>query len=328
MPTNLPPECFEIEKRFRAAESITEKIACLQELLSVVPKHKGTDHLRADLRRKLSKLKAESRSRKGTSRRESAFHIEREGAGQVVVVGPPNVGKSSLVCGLTNAAPEVSAAPFTTWQPTPGMMPIEDIQVQLVDTPPLTQEYVEPALMDLLRRSDLILLVVDLQTRPVEQLEATLAILEEHRIVPLCLEQRYGSQDRFMFKPLLVLANKADDAESDELFALFLQLLEQECPAIPVSATTGRNFDRLKHAVFERLEILRVYSKPPGRDADLSAPYVMKVGSTVEEFARSVHQDFFEKLAAARVWGSTAFEGQMVPREYVLRDRDVVELRI
>jgi ribosome-interacting GTPase 1 len=328
MPTNLPPDYFEIEKRFRSAESITERIACLQEMLSVVPKHKGTDHLRADLRRKLSKLKAESRSRKGASRRESAFHIDREGAGQVAVIGPTNVGKSSLVCALTNATPEVSAAPFATWQPTPGMMPIEDIQVQLVDTPPLSRDYVEPALMDLIRRSDMILLVVDLQTHPVEQLENTLAILEEHRIVPLCMKKRFGGQDRLLFKPLLVLANKADDEESDELFTLFLQLLERECPAIPVSATTGRSLEHLKQIVFERLEIVRVYAKPPGKDADLSAPFVIERGSTVEDFARSVHQDFYEKLTAARVWGSSVFDGQMVPRDYVLHDGDVVELRI
>jgi ribosome-interacting GTPase 1 len=328
MPTNLPPEYFEIEKRYRAAESTTEKIACLQELISVVPKHKGTDHLRADLRRRLSKLKAESRSRKGVSRRESAFHIEREGAGQVVLVGPSNVGKSSLVATLTNATPDVSAAPFTTWQPLPGMMSIEDIQVQLVDTPPLSGEYVEAALMDLIRRSDMILLVVDLETHPVQQLEETLAVLEEHRIVPLCMRHQYAGQDRVLFKPLLVLANKADDPGSDELFELFLALLEKECPAIPVSAITGRNLELLKRTVFERLEIMRVYSKPPGKEADLSAPFVMRRGGTVEDFARSVHQDFFEKLTAARVWGSAAFDGQMVARDHVLQDGDVVELRI
>jgi ribosome-interacting GTPase 1 len=328
MPTNLPPEYFEIDKRYRAAESITEKISCLQQLLSVVPKHKGTDHLRADLRRRLSKLKAESRSQKGVSRRESAFHIDSEGAGQLVIVGPTNVGKSSLVAALTNAVPEVSAAPFTTWQPTPGMMFIEDIQVQLVDTPPLTGDYVESALMDLIRRSDMILLVVDLQTHPVQQLEEALAILEEHRIAPQCLRVLYAGQDRMTFKPLLVLANKADGEGSDELFELFIELLERECPALPVSATTGRNLELLRRTVFERLEIVRVYSKPPGRDADLSAPFVMKRGSTVEEFARSVHQDFYEKLSAARVWGSAAFDGQMVARDHVLQDGDVVELRI
>jgi ribosome-interacting GTPase 1 len=328
MPTNLPPEYREVERRFRAAESIGEKIACLEELISTVPKHKGTDHLRADLRRKLSKLKSEAKTQKGAAKRDSAYRIPREGAGQVVVLGPPNVGKSALVAALTNATPEVADYPFTTWSPTPGMMPIEDIQVQLVDTPPLNRDYVEPALLDLIRRADMILLVVDLQTDPHGQLEEAIAILEEHRIVPQRLKSAYANTGRVFFKPLLVLANKADDEGSDELFEVFRLLLEEEWPAVPVSTTTRRNFDQLKRVVFERLRVMRIYSKPPGRDADLTKPYVMKRGSTLEEFARSVHLDFYENLAAARVWGSTDFEGQLVPRDHVLQDGDVVELRI
>lgn len=328
MPTNLPPEYFEVEKRFRAAKSPAEKVALLEELISTVPKHKGTDHLRADLRRRLSQLRAEARSKKGASRRESIFRIEREGAGQVVVVGPANVGKSALVAALTNATPEVADYPYTTWEPTPGMMPVEDIQIQLVDTPPLDRDYVEPELLDLIRRSDLILLVVDLQTDPLGQLEETLAILRENRIVPDHWRDRYDEDERVTFKPFLVLANKADDEQSDELFELFCQLLEEQLPCLPVSAATGRNLERFKRAVFENLDIIRVYAKPPGKDPDFSAPFILKKGSTVQDLAGKVHKDFLEKLTAARVWGSAEFDGQMVQRDYVLHDGDVVELRI
>jgi ribosome-interacting GTPase 1 len=246
MPTNLPPEYFEIDKELRAAKTVTEKIALLEELISTVPKHKGTDHLRADLRRRLAKLREQSQSRKGVSRRESVFLIDREGAGQVAVVGPPNVGKSALLAALTNAQPEVSPAPFTTWDPTPGMMPIENIQVQLIDTPPLHGDYVEPQFMDLLRKVDLILLVVDLQTHPFEQLENTLELLRAHRIWPLRQQNEYQGERRAAFKPILVLANKADDEDSDELVQLFCELMSEEWPCIPVSALTGRNFDLLK----------------------------------------------------------------------------------
>ncbi len=328
MPTNLPPEAIDAERRYRAAKSVAEKIACLEEYISAIPKHKGTDKLRAALRKRLSKLKASSQTRKGVSRQVSAFHIDKEGAGQVVVVGPPNVGKSALVASLTNATPEVADYPYTTWTPTPGMMPVKDIQIQLIDTPPLNRDYVEPELMNLIRRSDLILLVVDLQTDPVQQLEDTIAFLQEHRIVPLRLKDRYPEQRRLTFKPLLVLANKSDDDDSDEDFEIFLELLEDDWPALPVSAATGRNLERLKQVVFERLEVIRVYSKAPGKEPDLSAPFVLKKGGTVAEFARKVHKDFFEKLKAARVWGSAAYDGQMVGRDHILRDGDVVELRI
>ena len=328
MPTNLPPEAIDAERRYRAAKSVAEKIACLEEYISAIPKHKGTDKLRAALRKRLSKLKASSQTRKGVSRQVSAFHIDKEGAGQVVVVGPPNVGKSALVASLTNATPEVADYPYTTWTPTPGMMLVGNIQIQLIDTPPLNRDYVEPELLNLIRRSDLLLLVVDLQTDPVQQLEDTIAFLQEHRIVPLRLKDRYPEQRRLTFKPLLVLANKSDDDDSDEDFEIFRELLEDDWPALPVSATTGRNFERLKQVVFERLEVIRVYSKAPGKEPDLSAPFVLKKGGTVAEFARKVHKDFFEKLKAARVWGSAAYDGQMVGRDHILRDGDVVELRI
>jgi ribosome-interacting GTPase 1 len=328
MPTNLPPEAIDAEGRYRAAKSVAEKIACLEEYISLIPKHKGTDKLRADLRRRLSKLKAASKGRKGVSRHDSVFHIEKEGAGQVVVVGPANVGKSALVAALTNATPEVSESPFATWGPTPGMMLMENVQVQLVDTPSLGRGFVEPELLNLIRRSDLILVVVDLQTYPVQQLEDTIAFLQEHRIVPLRLKDRYPGQRRLTFKPLLVLANKSDDEDSDEDFEIFRELLEDDWPALPVSATTGRNFERLKQAVFERLEVIRVYSKPPGKEHDPSSPFILRKGGTVEEFAREIHQDFFEKLKSARVWGSAVYDGQMVQRDYVLHDGDVVELRI
>lgn len=327
MPANLPPEYYEIEREFRAAQTVQERIALLEELIRVVPKHKGTDHLRADLRRNLSKLKERAQTRKEASRRPSAFRIEREGAGQVAVVGAPNVGKSALVAALTNATPEVSEAPFTTWEPTPGMMPIDDIQVQLIDTPPLYAEYVEPQLMDLLRRVDMILLVVDLETHPVEQLEETLALLKEHRIWPLRHQDRYDGARQVAFKPFVVVANKADDAGADELFELFCELLGEDWPCIPVSARTLRNADRLRQAVFEGLGVIRIYAKPPGKPPDLSAPFVVKEGCTVAEFAAEVHRELAASLTSARVWGSAEFDGQTVGRDHVLRDGDVVELR-
>ena len=329
MPTNLPPEYFEVEKRYRAATSLAEKIACLEELISTVPKHKGTDRLRADLRRRLSKLKSASQTRKRISRQDSAFCIAKEGAGQVVVLGPPNVGKSALVASLTNATPEVADYPYTTWEATPGMMPMEDIQIQLIDTPPLNRDFVKPELLNLIRRSDLILLVVDLQTDPLQQLEDTIALLQEQRIVPCRLKARHTEGQRLTFKPLIVLVNKNDDENTDEDLAIFCELLEDDWPLLPVSAATGRNLERLKRVVFERLEVIRVYSKAPGKEPDLSTPFVLPQGGTVEEFAGKVHRDFLKNLKSARVWGSSAeHDGQMVGRDHALDDGDVVELHI
>ena len=328
MPTNVPPDYFEVEKEYRTAQTVEEKIALVEEMLSIVPQHKGTDHLRGNLRKRLSKLRATSETRKRSGKRVSPFHIDRQGAGQVVVVGTPNVGKSALVAALTNATPEVADYPYTTWIPTPGMMPVEDIQVQLIDTPPLNKEFAQPELIDLIRRAELLLLVVDLQTYPIRQLEDSLAILETHRILPLHWKDLYTGQRRATFIPFFVLVNKNDSENTDEDFEVLRELFGEDWSLIPVSATTGRNLDRLKQMVFDQLDIIRVYSKPPGEEVDLSAPYVLKRGSTVEELAGKVHHDFLERLASARVWGHGVHDGQMVSRDYVLEDGDVVELRI
>jgi ribosome-interacting GTPase 1 len=328
MPANLPPEYLEAEKRYRAAKNPTEKLACLEDMLTLLPKHKGTDKLRADLRRRVSKVKAASQAKKGASKRESAFQIDKEGAGQVVVVGPANVGKSALVARLTNANPEVADFPLTTWKPTPGMMPVENIQVQLVDTPPLNRDYVEPELLDLIRRSDLILLVVDLQTDPVQQLEETVHLLEENRIVPSHQRDKYEEERLLKFIPFLVLANKNDDESTDENLQIFRELTDNDWPMISVSTITGRNLEMLKNTLVDKLQIIRVYSKAPGKEPDLTAPFVLKRGSTVEDFAGKVHKDFVDKLKIAKVWGDVVFDGQMVQRDYILRDGDVVELHI
>jgi ribosome-interacting GTPase 1 len=329
MPTNLPPEYYKVEEQYRAATSPSARIKLLEELISTVPKHKGTDKLRADLRRKLSKLKSDSRSKKGVGRHESAYSIEREGAGQAVVIGPANTGKSSLVAALTNADPEVAPFPFTTWSPTPGMMQVENVQVQLIDTPPLNRDYLEPELLDLIRRADLVLLVVDLMADPIGQMEASVAALEAQRIGPAHREERYRGQSRWSTVPFLVLVNKADDEDAVEDYEIFCDLLEEKWPCMPISVSSGHNLDRFQREVFERLDLMRVYSQAPGREADRSAPFVMKRGGTVADFAAAVHQDFYEGLKAARVWGSSVtFEGQMVSRDHVLHDGDVVELRI
>jgi hypothetical protein len=297
-------------------------------MLTLLPKHKGTDKLRADLRRRVSKVKAASQTKKGAGKRESAFQIDKEGAGQVVVVGPANVGKSALVARLTNANPEVANFPLTTWKPTPGMMPVENIQIQLVDTPALNRDYVEPELMDLIRRSDLILLVVDLQTDPVEQLEETVDLLEENRIVPSHLRDQCTEQRLLKFIPFLVLANKNDDANTDENLEIFQELTDNDWPMISVSTITGRNLELLKDTLVDKLQIIRVYSKAPGKEPDLTSPFVLKRGSTVEDFAGKVHKDFVDKLKIAKVWGGSVFDGQMVQRDYILQDGDVVELHI
>lgn len=328
MPANLPPEYFEVEKRYRQAKAPTERIEALEEMLAIIPKHKGTDKLRADFRRRLSKLKSQQQAKKATSRRDMGHRVDPEGAGQVVLVGPPNVGKSALVAALTNATPEVADFPHTTRIPTPGMMPFENIQVQLIDTPPMTREYMEPWLPDIIGRADMMMLVVDVTTDPVQHLDETLALLGEKRIAPLRLAYLYEGRQGWTFRPAIVLANKNDDASAEENLQIFKALLKDDWPVVAVSAKTGRNFELLKQTLFERLEIIRVYTKARGKTPEHNAPFVLKKGATVEDLAGKVHKEFVDKFKCAKVWGDGVYDGQMIQRDHVLQDGDVVELHM
>lgn len=328
MPTNLPPEYFRAEQAFREAESSAAKISALEEMMSTIPKHKGTDKLRAELRRKISKLKEDQQKKKGAGRHESEYHIEKEGAGKAVLIGFENVGKSSIVAALTHAKPKISEAPFTTWQPIPGMMEIEDIQVQLVDTPALSKEHSQPELFDLIRSADLILIVVDLQANSFQQLEDSITLLNEHKFIPKQWKDKTKDERRIEFIPVMVIVNKDDDDNFDEDFEVFKELMETELPMVPVSVNNKRNFDKLKNQLFENLGIIRIYSKPPGIESDLTKPFILKKGNTVEELAGKVHHDFLYKLKTARVWGKNVFDGQMVGRDHVLHDKDIVELHL
>ncbi|MBS1250044.1 MAG: GTPase Obg [Chloroflexi bacterium] len=327
MPTNLPADYYNAQERFRSATTTADKITYLNEMMSTIPKHKGTDHLRADLRKKLSKLKGAEQSKKGTKRHVSAYHIDKEGAGQIAVIGPPNAGKSSLLNAVTNATPEVSPAPFTTWNPTPGMMLIDNVQVQLIDTPPLSDEYINPEFLNLLRRVDMLLVMIDLQANPVEQLHEAFDLLQEHRIAPQHLQGKLESEGYLLYVPCLVLVNKHDGEEAADYYQIFQELLDVDCPLLPISTETAYNIDKMKETIFDWLGIVRVYSQTSGAEPDFSAPFVVYKGCTVEEFAGKIHKDFLETLKTARVWGESAdFEGQMVSREHVLQDGDVVEL--
>ena len=329
MPTNLPADYYNAEERFRSATSPEDKVKYLEEMLSTIPKHKGTDHLRADLRKKLSKLRTATTSKKVSKKQVSPYHINKEGAGQIVVIGCTNAGKSSLVQSQTNAEPEVSEVPFTTWSPTPGMMQIENIQVQLIDTPPFSEDYIDPEFLNLIRRVDLALIMLDLHTDPVKQLDFIYQKLQENRIAPQHLEGEVEVEGFLLYVPSLVVVNKFDSEEFEEHYQIFRQLLDRKYPMLPLSTKTGYNMDHFKQTIFDELGVIRVYSKAPGKDPDFTAPFVIEKGTLLEDFAGKVHKDFQDNLKSARIWGTSAdFEGQLVSRDHVLEDEDVVELQI
>ncbi|MBN1102500.1 MAG: 50S ribosome-binding GTPase, partial [Deltaproteobacteria bacterium] len=262
------------------------------------------------------------------SRRETAYSIAREGAGQIAVIGPPNSGKSSLVAALTNATPEIADFPHSTWKPTPGMANFENIQFQLIDTPPLTREYTDPYLPDLLRRADMLVILVDLHADPLEQLEEVLSMLAEWRVFPESTPVPEDLRKPPFIKKVIAAVNKVDSDEDDKDYHVFLELAELTFPGLGISAREKRNVHALVEKIYELSNIIRVYTRARGKDPDFTAPFVLPRESTLEDLAVKVHKDFQQKLKYARIWGKAVYEGQMVQRDYVLQDGDVAEFHI
>lgn len=328
MPANLPPEYFEAEKIFKQAGTLSEKTAALEDLLATIPKHKGTDKLRADLRRRLSQLRKDAISRKKGGRGD-LYVVEKEGAAQIALVGFPNAGKSSLLARLTNANPVIADYPLSTLTPLPGMMPFEDIQFQLVDLPPIGNESTDGWVSGILRYADALLLVIDLTEDPDIQAELLIDQLARWNIHLKKNTEIRSVPDRIpagIFKRTLIVANKIDKGAYDAGFLQLKNKYDQLYRCIAVSALKRENLEELKRAVFEVCGVIRAYSKPPGKEPDISKPFTIPEGSTILDLASFIHKDFLFHLKYARVWGSAKFDGQRVEKNHILQDRDIVEL--
>jgi ribosome-interacting GTPase 1 len=327
MPANLTPQYLEAEKNFRLARTTQEKIACLEEMLAVMPKHKGTDHLRADLRTKLANL-TKSLDKKAATQRTS-MTIEKVGAAQVAVIGLPNSGKSQIVASLTNAAPAVAAYPFTTQIATPGMMKYENVQIQMVDTPPLSEHPPEWWLLNIIRRADGLLLVVDLSDNPVSQAESLIEKLSEKRI-GLGQPPEDADDDKdapVSYKKALLVGNKVDLDFDRANFRALESHFAAQLPTIAISAL-GQGLDELRERIFRVLDLIRVYTKEPGGKPDMTEPIILDRGSTLEMAAAAIHKSFAQRMKYARIWGSGKFDGVQVKRDHVLQDGDIIELHL
>ncbi len=349
MPANLSPEYKKAEQAFRSARAPRERLDCLKEMLRTIPKHKGTEHIQADIKSRIKQLGDElAEPRKGPTRGGPAHSVHREGAAQVGLIGPPNSGKSSLHALLTGSKAEIGPFPYTTRAPLPGMLPFEDIAFQLVDLPPVSPERTEPWMAGLLQTADAAWLVVDIADPScAEHVLAVRSQLAQRKITlsdrwpgdyagrdaapasPQTGEARDADEvpDPFRVQlPTLLVANKTDlDTDPDEVRVLE-ELTEVRFPAIATSTLTGHGLDLLAAFVFRALGIVRVYTKLPGKPAERVRPFAVRRGDSVLDVARLVHQDVARTLKFARLWGSGVFDGQQVGPEHRVADGDIVEL--
>jgi uncharacterized protein len=331
MPANLTQQYLKAEAEYRRATNLEEELACLQVMLKEIPKHKGTDHLQADLKTKIAKLKKDLVVEKSSGKKSGrSLRIPRQGAGTAILLGGPNAGKSQLVCSLTRATPEVAPYPFTTQTPAPAMMPFEDVTVQLIDTPPVTKDFMEPHLVGLLRSADLALLMVDLGSDDgVEQCQEVLDRFAGTKTRLAASSYLDENDVGLSYTRTFVVPNKIDLPEAAGRLELFHELCPLELKEYPISAAVGTGLETLRESIYQVLDMIRVYSKlPTAKEPDRERPFTVPRGSLLIDMAGQVHKDFLKGLKFARVWGEAVHDGTVVKGDYELRDKDVVELHM
>jgi uncharacterized protein len=328
MPANLTPQYQKAEEEYRRAQTPEEQVECLQRMLQLIPKHKGTEKLQADLKTRLKEARtAAEHEAKAGKKVGKSYTYPRQGAGQVVIIGAPNAGKSRVLAELTHATPEVAPYPFTTREPLPGMMPWQDVKVQLIDTPPITDAHFEPYLTGLVRCADLVLLAFNGASDDAPDETAEVSRQLESRKTHLAAESGFAEDDLTTVRvKTLLVATQAGDPGCDDRLAYFQEVRPHELPIVRVEFDRPESRDALRNAVYEALTVIRVYTKRPGRPAELADPFTIPQGGTIEDLALKVHREMAEKLKFGKVWGVSARDGQSCGRDHHLCDKDVVEL--
>lgn len=329
MPANLTPQYHKAENEYRQASTPEEELRCLEIMLREIPKHKGTDKLQAELKAKISRAKTDAETaKKSGGKRGSVIKIPRQGAGRVVILGGPNAGKSQLLTKLTRATPEVAPYPFTTREPQIGMMTWEDIAIQLVDTPPITADLFDPTVQSLIRGSDVAILMVDLGADDgIDGLQAVLEKLNGTK-TRLGKETYLDEEDiGLSFTQVLLVLNKIDDPEAEDRLAMLREFCPTDFAEYRISAETGEGLEVLREAIYKALDVVRVYTKlPQKKEADFDKPFTVKRGGTLLDIAEMVHKDLAANFKHARVWGTAVHDGSMMKGDYVVHDKDIVEI--
>ncbi len=330
MAANLTPQYLKAEEEYRRAPTAEEQVRWLEIMLREMPKHKASEKLQADLKSKLSHTRKEADLEKKTAKKGHSVRIPRQGAGTVVVLGGPNAGKSQLVRSLTRATPEVAPYPFTTHVPTPGMMPWEDVLVQMIDLPPITADYFEPYMQGMIRGADLALLMIDLGAdEGIEQCQAVLDKLNGTKTRLGRTTQLDEDDVGLSYTQTFAVPNKIDLPDAADRLQMLPEFLPLDFTEHVISAEYGQGLEDLRNAIYASLNVIRVYTKlPTAKTADYDKPYTLRTGGTVLDVAEMIHKDFAQQFKFAKMWGHGVHDGTVVKGDHVLHDKDVVEMHV
>jgi uncharacterized protein len=326
-PANLTQDYLKADQEFKAARTPQEKLDALEKMLRLIPKHKGTDHMQADIKRRMKKLKQESG--KKSVKAVHSHYVKPEGIGQLFLIGGCNAGKSSLLASLTNAKAEVADFPFSTVMYQPGMMRYVDVWVQLVDMPPISSQGMIPWIPAVVRYGHAALWVINLASDDLlHDAEEVVEILGKGKIKLVPTKEEAGMFDTGVAALYTkIVATHCQDPDAEYRLELLLEMIDNRFEILRSDMDAPETVENLRRPIYEMLGKLRVYTKQPNKPPDLKDPFVIRTGTTVEELAGKIHKDIKSRLDFARIWAEGKYDGQRVARDHVLQEGDIVEIR-
>ena len=300
MPINAHPEYVNAEKRYNEASNNEEKITALEEMLRWVPKHKGAETLRKQLRTRYKKLKQEFA--KAKKKAGSKKGIKKEQL-QAIIIGLTNSGKSSVLKAITNANPQIASYGFTTAEPEIGTLNHQGCNIQIIDLPPIASPNFNKGMVN---SADTLLIVV-------EKIDEIKPILEQTK------------QNKNAKK--IIVFNKIDLYDEDTKRKISETLKSKKYNHTIISTKTNEGLEELKEKILKSFPIIRVYTKHQGKKKkDQEKPVVLQKNSTLEQVAEKILHGYSKKVKYAKVTGPSAkFKNQKVGLKHVVKDKDTVE---
>jgi uncharacterized protein len=300
MPINAHPDYIKAEKDYYDASSDEEKLAALEEMLKWVPKHKGAETLRKNIRTRYKKLKQEFAKSKKKSGSKKGIKKEQL---QAVIIGLTNSGKSSILKAITNANPKIASYGFTTTEPEIGTLDYEGCNIQIIDLPPIASPNFDKGIVN---NAETLLIVV-------EKIDEIKSILEQ-------VKQNKNSKK-------IIIFNKIDLYNENTKRKIKETLKSKRYTHELVSTKSNEGLEELKEKILKSFPIIRIYTKHPGKkQKHQDKPVVLQKDSTLADVAEKILHGYSKKVKYAKVTGPSAkFKNQKIGLKHIVKDKDVVE---